>query len=291
MKIILMGLLIVSAMAVESFPERQPPVMIPQVTSSATAPSQPPAPIQDDESLEVDEVATDPVGEEPEIPVVPVTAEGIDQRTGQPVQTQVWGVPIGRYRIATVSHLVEGITVRTIRVNGRAARLHRHQNHTIDFANALCDTPFLITAPYRTPRYFERVRVRAMRTGRTMRGIVSLTSPLWTVSLDQDQAGIQQGDSGSPILSESGELLGVVSGYHGATTLGTANPLTVRFEPILALQIPGLQGPGQSPEVVRLDPPASPNDIAAMQGLSNCPQGTCQTPYRYQVRQRVRWRR
>lgn len=217
---------------------------------------------------------------------VPVIAEGTDERTGQRVQAQVWGVPIEGNRVATVAHLVQGIRVTQVTVNGRQSRLARHQDHSIDFAVAAYESPR--AARVRNPKYMERVYVRAMKTGKTMCGLVTCTAPMWTVSLEADEDGIQVGDSGSPVYAESGELIGVLHGMHGNRSQGTLNPRVVRFEPVVFLNV-STTAPVQSSQAGVTPSPQSP----AQGAPTNCVDGQCrqQPVYQYQ-RQRTyyRWR-
>lgn len=212
------------------------PVETPDVT---TVPEQPTV----KESLPVEPVEPSPPGSVfGDIPTVKIMAVGPDNRYSR-VEMEAWGVHIGNGRVATVSHIADpaeyGFRMQSLFVDGKPSRLYRHTDRKIDFGLASCehlrdDSNYL---PFRRAKYLERATIHAMKSQKLMRGVVSIASPEWILSLDEDETGVIQGDSGSPIVSESGELVGLVSGYKNLDDKNDHRIVT--FVPIYELEIPG----------------------------------------------------
>lgn len=216
----------------------------------------------------------------PEPTVYNIRARGWDSRR-QAIYANAVAVLVGG-KLEGPAHLLDGMTgtpIVEVEIGKvwQPCQYQRHGNQdwlTITVPGQVWD-PMGPISETRLPVYGERVTVHAAKSGK-MQGTVFSVNPLY-VGIDADCVGIRSGDSGSPICSESGEVLGIVTGFRA--TPGFEEPRSIIGESVAS----GRDAPS-SPV------PAAPSEVVppAPQGVSNnCPGGVCPQPvYRYQPQRR-----
>lgn len=204
-----------------------------------------------------------------------VRVQGTDSR-GQSITSSGACVAMGGDKFATVSHLIAGINrpVISVAVDGewKPARLQSVIPGK-DYAVLTVPGVDLPTIQTCEPAYLERVKVTGFASDKTHYGILSDTIN-GTISLDADDTGIVRGDSGGAVVSEGGELIGVIRAYAGADP--NSDRRIVHFEPIPLPPRPVMKSAQPEPAKPEQTQPAAPN----------CANGQCGNPATYQPQRR-----
>lgn len=196
-----------------------------------------------------------------------VKAVGMNDK-GQAVTNTATGVAIGPETILTVYHLCDGSTranvfypIRTahysVKIDGSWCDatfqpVAGADVHSMDMAYLTIKGADLPHVSLKHPDYGDRVKVFAGRSGSMMSGTVTQEH---RVSLSHNEPGVKPGDSGSPIYSDQGQLVGIAVGYEDG------EPRSVVMMPVQAYK-----------ESVSTSP---------VQTQPNCPDGQCNKQPQY----------
>lgn len=227
-------------------------------------------------------VTLEPVPEADPLPdylpkVHAVRARGWDSQR-RAIYAEATAVDVGA-TLFTVAHLLEGITstpVVEVQREGTWQRVSWVKTAPDLLALTIAGVSAAESQPIRSATFGEPVRLFGLKSEVWQCGRVTNTNPL-TVSLETSEPGIEQGDSGGPVVSETGDVLGVIRGK---------NPDESRV--VYVQQIPSTAvTPSAAPGTVFPVPPSpamSNNDVQCINGVCTRPQ---QQMYSRQPR---RWR-
>lgn len=138
-------------------------------------------------------------------------------------------VCVGADLFVTCRHLFEDSGTLAVSIDGTSVNARWHLSKTEDVAVVECDVESAACEwNADEPEYLAAAETFGFGSEVTHSGVVS---DYGTLSLEKDDAGITQGDSGSGVFVD-GVLIGVVRGY---TANGSGNKRAVHFTPLHAV--------------------------------------------------------